>query len=83
MPLRETKIYCINHSEEEMQVIDDGMKDVFHISILAKKREPDSVYAGTNRATAYNLYSCKICGYCELYLTSFERDILLDKIKGS
>lgn len=74
MPLKNDKIYCVNHPDLPMVLSNEGDDSLVHISDIAIKK-PDGYYVQP-RSTGYNLYSCKKCGYSEIYLIPFELDQL-------
>ncbi len=73
MPLKNDRRVCLNHPEEELVPLqEEGM---FHIYPLAQL-EKDGGYRGLHRATGALVFACRICGYCETYLTDKEIDLL-------
>lgn len=75
MPIRDNNIYCINHPDELLREANDGLTGIFHLSLLAKNI-PEGYSTDPGRAIAYRLFSCKICGYSEIYLTEQEKRLL-------
>jgi len=75
MPIRNNNIYCINHPDEELKEANDGLHGLFHLSLLAKSTT-EGYSTDPGRAIAYRLFSCKICGYGEIYLTEQEKSLL-------
>ena len=75
MPIRNDRIYCINHSEEEL-IPTNEQPDWKHLVVLAKKRTDSEMYDLVNKATVMIFRACPICGYAEGYLTKGEIDNL-------
>lgn len=75
MPIRNNKIYCINHPDEEMILNNDKNPDAFNATEIITPAG-EGKYAMTNRLTAFNIYCCIKCGYAEFYLPSIELDQL-------
>jgi len=73
MPLRNDRRVCLNHPEEDLVPLQET--GTFHIVPLAKLRQ-EGGYEGLPRATGVLVFACRICGYCETYLTEKEIDLL-------
>lgn len=78
MPKKNGGVYCLNHPAEEMRLLDEGQKDVFHAVRLA------SIVFGKrlqmeNKSTLFSIFACPRCGYAELYLPLQELALLNKK----
>lgn len=75
MPKKDGKIYCLNHPEREMVVLNEENPDTFHALRLAtwiygKRLKME------NKSTGFDIHACPECGYSEFYLIRSELDIL-------
>lgn len=66
MPKFNDKVFCINHQDEEMYVIDGEL--LLHTAKLGDDRK---LYHGATAQTLRMFY-CGICDYVELYITFSE-----------
>jgi len=71
---------CINHPEEQMILLKGVQKaSTTQVLLLAKASGEDPIkYSLEGEATGVYVYACRLCGYCETYLTSQEREQLLN-----
>lgn len=75
MPIRNNRIYCINHPDEEL-ISANEQPEWDHFVLLAKQRPDQKMYDILQKGTAMIFHACPICGYAEPYLTKDEIDNL-------
>jgi rubrerythrin len=61
MPVKNEKVFCINHPDESMVQSED------EIMLYYTEQREDKKYYHTKSAFIGDLYMCPICGYVELY----------------
>jgi hypothetical protein len=75
MPLKNAKVFCINHPDEEMVILNENDANTFHAIRLAFLKHGVN-YGLHDKSTGFNIFSCRKCGYAELYLTLGELQLL-------
>ncbi len=67
---------CINHPDEAMvRVRSKKEPDSINVLLTAKiSQDNPKTYAPISEAIGLNLFACKKCGYCELYLLDHEAE---------
>ncbi|MCX7635670.1 MAG: hypothetical protein N2Z74_08005 [Syntrophales bacterium] len=81
MPTKDGQVYCINHPDETMRVLNEGREETFHTMRLAT-----IVYRTRlqmeNKSTLFTVFACPRCGYTELYLPPQEMALLKQSEKA-
>ncbi|HOK06053.1 MAG TPA: hypothetical protein PK836_08340 [Syntrophales bacterium] len=81
MPKRDNGIFCVNHPETELRILNEDQPDTFHAIRLASL-----VYGKRlqmeNKSTLFDIYACPRCGYVEIYLPPQELRLLEERVKG-
>jgi heterodisulfide reductase subunit A-like polyferredoxin len=78
MPRKDGKVFCLNHPEAEMVVQNEGNERSFHVVRMATLSRWGKIEL-ENKSTGLDVYSCRECGYCEIYLTVAELELLRKK----
>ena len=76
MPLNNGKHppVCINHPGEKMAVMKSNKTPsaVHGLMLINQKGGDPTQYEMASEVTGTNIYACKQCGYCEIYLVDAE-----------
>ena len=75
MPRKGDKVYCINHPDEEMAILNENDVNTFHTIRLGFLKHGYN-YGMHNKSTGFDVFSCKQCGYAEFYITANELRLL-------
>ena len=75
MPLKSVKVFCINHPDEEMVILNENDANTFHVIRLGYLKRGYN-YGMHDKSTGFDVFSCRKCGYVEFYLTTKEQQLL-------
>jgi hypothetical protein len=80
MPRKGDKVYCINHLDEEMVILNENDVNTFHAIRLGFLKRGYN-YGMHDKSTGFDVFSCQQCGYAEFYITAKELELLKEAKK--
>ena len=75
MPRKGDSVFCINHPEEELVILNENDPNTFHLIRLGFLKRGYN-YGMHDKSTGFDAYACRKCGYVEFYLTAGELQVL-------
>ncbi|OPY07627.1 MAG: hypothetical protein A4E68_01728 [Syntrophaceae bacterium PtaB.Bin095] len=75
MPRKGDKVFCINHPDEELSILNEHDASTFHVIRLGYLKH-GSNFGLHNKSTGFDVFGCRKCGYVEFYLTAEELQVL-------
>ena len=77
MPRKGDKVFCINHPDEELAILNENDANTFHLIRLGFLKGGYN-YGLHDKSTGFDVFGCRKCGYVEFYLTSKELKVLAE-----
>jgi NAD-dependent dihydropyrimidine dehydrogenase PreA subunit len=65
--------FCINHPDKAMILLKSKKnQSPLHALLMVQEADSPTTYKMDGEATGVNVYTCQLCGYCEIYLSRNE-----------